>query len=311
MTDAEILEEGKRMNNAPPTEASIRSVSRSLAAFFNHLLRTRVISHTPIDPYLDLKSDLIGPDARRPFSDDELRTIFDPASFASWACKYPHYWWGPILGLYTGARVNEIAQLKVSDVLSHHGVPCIAIRKTVDADLASNTRMRSRQRLKGKSAIRFIPIAQPVLDAGFLEYVDDIRATKHPRLFPHLSCGVNRATGEPNGAGYGRGLSERFSKYLHSVLELPKGFSFHLFRHTLATELHNQGVKKELVATITGHEIRKTVPVLESSYLHDRPSLLVVQQQAAIAQFKPPVNLPKYVSGQFSRVLGADAKFHP
>lgn len=311
LSDADILAEGKRMNSRPPTQSSSKSAGRYLAAFFNHLLRTRVIAHTPIDPFMEVKSDLMGPDARRPFSEEELKVIFDPENFIPWASKYPEHWWGTILGLYTGARVNEIAQLKVADVIEHHGVPCIAIRKTVDPDLSFNSGMRTRQRLKGKSAIRFIPIAAPVLAAGFLDYVADIQATRHPRLFPHLSCGVNKATGLPNGAGYGRRMSLRFSKYLHSVLDLPLGFSFHLFRHTLATSLRDAGVQKELLATITGHEIRKVVPVLEENYLHANPRLLVQEQAAAIALFSPPVELPRYVRGQFARVLRATEKFHP
>lgn len=311
MTDAQILAEGKRLNSPPPKPSSIMSTKRNLAAFFNHLLRVRVIHHTPIDPFLDIRDDLIGADARRPFTPAELSTLFDPVTYLPWARLAPHFWWGPILGLYTGARVNEIAQLKVADIIEHHGKMCIAIRKTVDADLANNPRMRSRQRLKGRSAIRFIPIADAVLDAGFLDFVADIRATKHPRLFPHLSCGVNKRTGEPNGAGYGRGLSERFSKHLHHVLDLPKGFSFHLFRHTLATSLESQGVAKELIATITGHEIKKVVPVLQEHYLHSQPSLLVTQQFAALALFNPPVKLPAYVRGQFAKQLGRGAKFHP
>lgn len=311
MSDADILAEGKRTNSPAPKSSSIKSAKGDLAAFFNHLLRTRIIHHTPIDPLFDIKDDLMGPDARRPFTDLELSTLFDPATFLPWAQKSPHTWWGPILGLYTGARVNEIAQAKVGDVVDHYGRVCLAIRKTVDADMSGNTQVRTRQSLKGKSAIRFIPIAQPVLDAGFLEYVADIRATKHPRLFPHLSCGVNKKTGDLNGAGYGRGLSTQFSKHLHEVLELPSGFSFHLFRHTLATALELQNVKPELIATITGHEIRKSVPVLQEVYLHGQPSRLVEQQVEAIALFKPPVTLPSYVRGQFARQLGPNAKFYP
>ena len=70
---------------------------------------------------MDVKSDLIGAEARRPFSDEELKTLFDPKTYLPWAKTAPHYWWGPILGLYTGGRVNEIAQLKVADIVERHG----------------------------------------------------------------------------------------------------------------------------------------------------------------------------------------------
>ncbi len=311
MTDAQILEYGKQHNSPAPRTSTFNASRRDLAAFFNRLLRMRVIHHSPIEPFSDIKDDLIGPDARRPFTNEELIALFDPANFLPWARKYPHRWWGSILGLYTGARVNEVAQLKVADVIQVHGTWCIAIRKTVDADMAGNTRVRTRQRVKGKSSLRNIPIAQAVLDAGFLDYLSDAKASKHPRLFPHLSCGVNRKTGEPNGAGYGRGLSLEFSEYLHRVHDLPKGFAFHVFRHTIATELEAQGVSSELIATITGHVIKKTVPVLEAHYLHKASADLLSQQSGALALFNPPVQLPKYVKGQFARQLGPNAKMHP
>lgn len=57
-------------------------------------------------------------------------------------------------------------------------------------------RTETRQTVKGKSAIRRIPIHQAILNAGFLDYLEDLNATKHPRLFPNLSAGVNRTTGE-------------------------------------------------------------------------------------------------------------------
>jgi integrase len=138
-----------------------------------------------------------------------------------WAAKYPHRWWGPILGLYTGARINEVSQLKVADIVEERGTWCLDIRKTVDEDLAGSRGARSRQRLKGKSAIRRIPIPQPVLDAGLLEFVADMREFGHPRLFPHLSSGVNKKTGESNGR-YSQGLLNQFSVYLKD-LGFPKG----------------------------------------------------------------------------------------
>ena len=40
-----------------------------------------------------------------------------------------------MIGLYTGARISEVAQMKVADVVEQKGVLCFAIRKTIDADL--------------------------------------------------------------------------------------------------------------------------------------------------------------------------------
>jgi integrase len=36
--------------------------------------------------------------------------------------------------LYTGARINEVAQLKLNDIVQESGVWCIRIQKTIDSD---------------------------------------------------------------------------------------------------------------------------------------------------------------------------------
>ncbi len=89
----------------------------------------------------------------------------------SWASKYPHRWFGPMLGLYSGARVNEVAQLQVDDIATVDGVPGFYVRVVARG-----------QRIKGKHSRRFIPLAQPVLEAGFLDYV------QRPRPQAMCSC---------------------------------------------------------------------------------------------------------------------------
>ncbi|MBB1262512.1 integrase, partial [Streptomyces sp. OF8] len=156
------------------------------------------IAGSPMHFFPEAKKDLvIDPDrAERLFDEEDLRRIFAPNTFIPWAMKAPHRWWVPMIGLHTGARINEVAQLKMNDIVQEAGVWCIRIQKTVDSDLSHKDRNRSRQSLKGKAAVRTLPIPQPLLDAGFLAFVEDIRACGHPRLFPHLSAGVRRDTGE-------------------------------------------------------------------------------------------------------------------
>lgn len=311
MTDEQILEFGRKSNRPPPAQATTESAKRFLAMFFNRLLRMRVISYSPLAAFGDIRDDLVDPGKRRPFSQDEICGLFDHEHFVPWALKYPHRWWAPMLALYTGARASEIAQLKIADIVCEGGIWCISLRKTVDEDLEGNPSLRTRQRLKGKSSIRVVPIAQPLVEAGFLDFVDDAKKTGHPRLFPHLSAGVSKKTGLPNGSGYGSSLTMQFSKFLKAKHSMDKGIVFHAFRHLFITSLEEAGVAKELIATMTGHAVNKTVPVLETHYLHVRPALLRQRQVEALAKFDPGVQLPKYRVGQFSKAYGPDARMHP
>ncbi|MBM7094026.1 site-specific integrase, partial [Streptomyces sp. S12] len=158
----------------------------------------------------------------RAFTTEELQAIFDKDAFGAWAKKYPHRFWGPILGLYSGARVTEIAQLYAADIETIDGVPGFHI-----------TRRFKGQKIKNKQCKRFVPLAKPVIDAGFLDYVAEVRQAGHERLFPHL----------PNstGLGFGRQLSRQFSTYIKKRGVADSGVGFHAFRHTFATLLDKVG----------------------------------------------------------------------
>lgn len=311
MTPEVVIELGQKQHVAPPAESTFAKHRSLLSAFFNQLVKKKAIPGSPIEAFADVKKDLvIDPNrAERLFDEADLQRIFAPATFIPWAIKYPHRWWVPLIGLYTGARINEVCQLKVADIAQEGGVWCIRIQKTVDPDLAHKTRGRSRQSLKGKSAVRTLPIAQPLLDAGFLDFLDDMKACGHPRLFPHLSAGINRTTGETN-ARYSQAAVSQFGSYL-KTLGVPKGVGFHAFRHTLATELHHLGVQEEDIALVTGHSVSKKVPVLHEAYFHKKPALAREKQIKALEQYRPAVELPVYKPGQFHQQLKAPSKFYP
>lgn len=307
----QLIAQGKAAGVACPATSSYELHRRFLCTFFTRLEKARVIAFSPMAPFAEMKKDLMQDEgkAERLFDDKDLQKIFNPDTYIPWASKFPHRWWGPILGLYTGARVNEVAQLKVSDVGLDRGQWCIHIRKTVDADLIGKHGPRSRQSLKGKSAVRKIPIPQPVLQAGFLDFLEDMKACGHPRLFPHLSAGINNKTGETN-ARYSQGLVIQFGRYMKE-LGFPKGVGFHAFRHTIATELDDKGIIEEDVALITGHSVNKKVPVLRDAYIHKKPQTVRARQVAALGEFLPPVELPVYTRGQFKERLRKGAKFYP
>jgi len=218
-----------------------------------------------------------------------------------------------MIGLYTGARVNEVCQLKLNDIVEERGVWCIAFQKTVDKDLAADPKKkrRCRQSMKGAGCMRIVPIAKPLLDAGFLEFVEDMKDTGHSRLFPLLSAGISRSTGETN-ARYSQQFVVDFGRYLKG-LGFEKGIGFHAFRHTLATELDANDVPEKEIALVTGHSTdpRDRVQVLRKHYLHKRPQVTRSKQIKALDLYQPAVELPRYQPGQFAKWLSDSSKFYP
>ncbi len=235
---------------------------------------------------------------KRSFTDEELRSIFGK-DFLPWACKYPHRFFAPMLGLFSGRRVNEIAQLYCNDIEQVEGIWGFHVRND-----------ESDKKVKNQASISFIPLAQEIIDAGFIDFVDDAR--KHgKRLFRELPN---------NGTGYGVQLSKQFSAYIKTVCHgIENGVAFHAFRHTIATmlghELSKTHSKEEeinaLIAMLTGHEDRddaktaekKKVSTLETVYRHDKkinvPALKISAQTLSL--MKPSVTFPTYADYKNAR----------
>ena len=80
----------------------------------------------------------------KPFKTEELKMIFAHANITT--RRKPHEFWLPLIGLFTGARLNEICQLSITDIRSIAGVWAFDIN---DDDYKT---------LKNTSSVRIIPI---------------------------------------------------------------------------------------------------------------------------------------------------------
>ena len=268
---------GTAKNTPGPAGATMRKHRSRLSKFFNDLVKSDKIDRNPIHgvPFgADREEEETG---RRPFTDEELHKIFEPVRFKAWASKAPHRWFGSMLGLYSGARVNEIAQLLAEDIQQQEGVWGFLVRP-------SKSKGKS---VKNRASKRFVPFAQPVLDAGFLAYVDDLKAYGHARLFPNLP--------RKEDGGFGAYLSKQFSAYLKKECGISDlGLGFHGFRHTFATRLSRKRIGLEEIAPITGHV--RTENVLRDAYID---TVLPADMVETLAKFTPPVSLLPYTPGQF------------
>lgn len=287
MSVLEIIEAGKR-ERVPVSPHTYNKHQSRLGVFLNGLVNQDLLNKNPlraIKPEIDTSTDL---DTGRAFTPEELSAMFEPARFQAWATS-PHRWWGPMIGLYTGARVSEVAQLYIDDVREVDGVWGLFFWKNARG-----------QKIKNRASIRFVPLAKPLLDAGFLEFVEDMRQTGHPRLFPHLPAGTKK-DGTPNGKGYGRQLSRQFGAYVKTI-GVEKGTGFHSFRHTMSTVLAEQGIPEREIALITGHAITSQVPTLARHYIHIADTATLLRRVEVLSQFLPPASLPRFSQGQFASV---------
>ncbi|OEZ02464.1 hypothetical protein BIY45_01320 [Stenotrophomonas sp. BIIR7] len=103
-------------------------------------------------------------DTGSPFTNAEMEATFDPVEFPEWASRHAHQWFGPILGFYSGAWADETAQLRLEDIEVIDGVPGYFVRQGVKG-----------QSIKKLNSRRFVPLAEPVIESGSWEYVEEVR----------------------------------------------------------------------------------------------------------------------------------------
>ncbi|UGY08319.1 site-specific integrase [Phyllobacterium pellucidum] len=143
--------------------------------------------------------------------------------------------WGPLIGIYSGARLNEIAQLHLKDIRKEEDVWCFDFNDEGD-----------RKSLKTEAARRVVPIHQRLIELGLISHVEDMRRSGQLKLFPSF-------TYDPKN-GWGRHLSRHFNNTLLPKLGIKsKELVFHSLRHTFVTQLMRADVDVAVVQALVGH----------------------------------------------------------
>jgi integrase len=178
---------------------------------------------------------------RRPWTDEELCIFFSQDIYTQY--KLPKVkkagadaaYWIPLLGIYTGARVGELAQLRLIDVLTDFDIPCLSINAEGEG-----------RKVKTEAGVRLVPIHSELIKLGFLEYVSSLIAKKESLLWPLLPTRENKSGGH---------FSNWFGTARRS-LGFGKAPDFHCFRHTVRTSLVEAEVNETVIDALLGHEAK-------------------------------------------------------
>jgi|GEM_PF-2792136 len=211
---------------------------RQIATIFNLAFDNERIKTNPA-VRLTVKKPTILNAVREPFSEQDLHSIFTSPLFhggkVSVGGKGVASYWLPVIALFTGAREEEIGQLNTHDFKFEHGFNFISIN-----DLGEN------QSIKTMNARRMIPVHHKLVEAGLIDYVNDLRANNHKRLFPQLLSDSNgKLTAN---------WSKWWGRYLRTVIGIEeKTKVFHSFRHNFKDALRIADINDELQNIILGH----------------------------------------------------------
>ncbi len=184
---------------------------------------------------------------RRPFEPEELNTfwrssVYQPGSCIPVAGKLWAAWWLPLLGLFTGARLEELGQALVSDVKKKDGIDYLEV--TTLADDEDGDAKASGKALKTDAARRRIPLHAILIRLGFLDYVAFVRATGAKRLFPSLDEYRGRFT---------KNWSRWWGRWMGKLGLGDPGLTFHSFRHTFTAELRRLNCSVSVMKELLGH----------------------------------------------------------
>ena len=183
----------------------------------------------------------VDPLVRRPFTADELTRLFSSHVYSKKARPRAGGGaaaaWLPVLALATGCRLEELAQLRIEDVI-------------YDQDYGWYLRvcdLHAEQRIKTTSSRRLVPLHRELEPAGFLRYLDMI-SDGNGWLWPEL---------DPDHDGRrGGNFGKWFARYLRS--SRGAGISdpcvvFHAFRHLFKTLCREAEITEEVHDALTGH----------------------------------------------------------
>lgn len=175
---------------------------------------------------------------RAEFDDQDLKKLLCSPMYLEDKHRHSYAFWMPLLALFTGCRMEELAQLHLDDFREMDGVWVIDVND------------KGEKKVKTPSSVRLVPIHPFLLnDLACLAYVESLRTKDETRLFPELTRRRD---------GYGQTVTKWFTRYKISCGIDGEGGKkvFHSFRHTFVNRLKQDiSVNDTLISELVGHSV--------------------------------------------------------
>lgn len=249
-----LLEEGKSPSN-------IRQKLSRLSTLMQWAEDNGHIKSNPVKG-VTIKVTKSPANKRLPFDPPALKAIFTSPVYASGdrpkRLAGEAAYWLPLLALFTGARLEELGQLRVQDV---------AERTYTDANGQDQRAwfIHIRQdevdglKLKNDASERRVPVHPELLRLGFVELVKSAKEANQLWLFPLLRANkFGRRTAK---------WGEHWSEYRRTVCGLTdRRMVFHSFRHTFKDYARSASIEEGIQRQLMGHSGRDIADHYGSGY---------------------------------------------
>ena len=181
--------------------------------------------------------------ARRPhtpYSDVQLKRIFDPSK--QFFHKYPDFFWGCMIALFTGSRKNAVFTLQYKDIVLRDGIWCINFIEDCPGI----------KKLKTEDSERAVPIHSTLVKMGFLDFVHKNPDAK-PTDFIFRNICLNKK------GALNSHMTRKFFRFLKQIGV--KGtdenqYDFHSFRKNANITMEKCGIIRSYIDKIIGWQSR-------------------------------------------------------
>ena len=240
-----IVKKNEQIGGRTIGQATVNNYLSSLGAFFGWLFRNSYTSEANITHGLLVKRDRDAA-ARDPYSAADLEQIFSLPIFTGSASlddiatpgkTRVNDWrfWIPVLCAYSGARLGEIAQLRVEDVKKVGTHQTWALHITDEGEGMA---------VKTRGSVRIVPVHAELIRLGFPKYRELIAKEGFERLFPELQADKH--------GRFAGGITEWWRGY--TARFKIQGTNAYRFRHTFADALRAAGILDNEIGPILGHK---------------------------------------------------------
>lgn len=224
--------------------ATIEKTLTLIKTMFAWLLTEGVIDKNPSDVLKAPKRDLRPDEERKAYTSDDLQKLLEGLKAEAVKGKlkdHPERYWLPLIALFSGMRLNEIAQLHVGDVVQVKGIWCFKVQAGEEGG----------KKIKTAASNRVIPVHQTLIDLGLIAFVEAIKKAGHPRLWMRLTLDSKGKWGK-NFSNWFLGV-HNYQGFLRAYVTKDDKKDFHSFRHTFINTLKQSDVDEVKIAELVGH----------------------------------------------------------
>lgn len=294
LTPAHVLQFKQHLLATSRTAATAKNKMNVFRAVVRYAWSHRVIETDPCAG-ISIEVKGRGKERRRAYTVDELKKIFGSNIYTDGyrpiGGQGSAAYWLPLMALYTGARLEELGQLRLKDIrkesyLDNEGNEQVAWTLRIVEDETDGLHV------KNDGSERRIPIHPDLISLGFLKFLEHMRTAKEYWLFPQFvpnKYGVRTAN-----------WSKWYGRFLRAKLNIADpSVTFHSFRHTFKDQARNSNMPVDVNNEITGHETGDVASQYGGLEYPLKP-LVEGMRLFSIIGFKLPPSPPELIDGQCS-----------